>query len=263
MSAQPAGEKSCAMAAAPSQHPSSLLLVGSKLRRQMAGRLQEHVSAPASDFAIKQLEKMGWTAGTGLGKKGNGIVSHIKVKKRAENAGLGTERQAAERQHAAESWWKDSLGDALAKLGAAAGGNKKNGKKKRKRNFTDEELFEATGGARFGTKGGKLRSAKWRRTESSSSSDNKKSLLDENKADLPPNDDAVDDGKQTAVAADNLLKEETLNEGPSGEDGETLPSLGDKKCVKQEQESKKDKKKKKKSKKDKEKSKKKKSKRNE
>lgn len=194
------------------------------MRKQMAGRLQEHVSAPASDFAVKQLQKMGWTAGTGLGRKRDGMVSHIKVKKRVENAGLGTERQAAEQQQTAETWWKDSLGDTLAKLAS------KNGRKKRKKTFTDEELFEATGGARFGTKGGKLRSAKWQRTESNTS-------LDENKAELPEDVDK----KHTAIPADKLFKEEALNEGP--------PEVASDSSVKKK--SKKDKKKKKKSKKDK------------
>ena len=142
---------------------SAHLLAGSKLRKQLSGTLQEHVSAPTSDFAVKQLEKMGWKEGTGLGKKRDGIVSHIKVKRREESAGLGTEKHALETQQASEDWWKSSLGDTLAKLG---GKNKKKSKK-RQRHFTDEELFEATGGARFGTKGGKTRTkAKWRRTES-------------------------------------------------------------------------------------------------
>ena len=184
----------------------SVPLVGAKLRKTLAGRLQEHVSAPTSSFARKQLEKMGWQEGTGLGKKRDGIVSHIKVQKRTEQAGLGTERLPAQERQTAESWWKDSLGETLAKLAS-----KKSGKKKRKhkKEFTDEELFEATGGIRFGTKGGKLRQAKWRRAETGSS-------LEENAPEDTPTDglDAIDTAK--------LFKEETLNKesGDSSSEGE-------------------------------------------
>ena len=191
---QHAGESSSKAAATAAAAVPTLPLVGSKMRKKMAGQLHEHVSAPTSEFAKKQLEKMGWTAGTGLGKKRDGIVSHIKVQKREENAGLGTERHAAEARSTAESWWKDSLGDTLARLAS------KNGKKKRKKEYTDEELFEATGGARFGTKGGKLRQAKWRRTETES--------FDENKADVPQEVNKEHEG----IDSEKLFKEETLNE---------------------------------------------------
>ena len=205
-------------------------LVGSKMRKKMAGQLHEHVSAPTSDFAKKQLEKMGWTAGTGLGKKRDGIVSHIKVQKREENAGLGTERHAAEARSTAESWWKDSLGDTLARLAS------KNGKKKRKKEYTDEELFEATGGARFGTKGGKLRQAKWRRTETES--------FDENKADMPQEVNKEHEG----IDSEKLFKEETLNEETEEvlSDSEKKMTAKEKKKKKSKKEGKKEKKEKKK-----------------
>ena len=187
-------------------------LVGSKMRKKMASRLQESVSAPASDFAKRQLEKMGWTAGTGLGRKRDGIVSHIKVQKRTENAGLGTEREAVEKRLTAESWWKDSLGDSLARLSS------KNGKKKRKKVYTDEELFEATGGVRFGTKGSKGRQAKYRRTETES--------FDENKVETPQDADKVHE----SMSDDKLFKEDSLNE----KSPETLSSDGDKKRSKKD-----------------------------
>lgn len=37
------------------------------------------------------LEKMGWKEGKGLGAKEDGATEHVKVKKRLENQGLGTE----------------------------------------------------------------------------------------------------------------------------------------------------------------------------
>jgi hypothetical protein len=137
-------------------------LAGSKLRKQLSSSLQESASAPTSAFAVKQLEKMGWTEGTGLGKKRNGITTHIKVKRRIESAGLGTEKQGTEKLIANETWWKDSVGDTLAKLSSKS----KKKKSKRRKEFTDEELFEATGGARFGMRAVPTRNlAKWRRTE--------------------------------------------------------------------------------------------------
>jgi Pin2-interacting protein X1 len=137
-------------------------LAGSKLRKKLGSSLQESAAAPTSDFAYKQLQKMGWTEGTGLGKKRDGIKTHIRAIKRAEQAGIGTEKAAAEQRAAGESWWKDSLSDTLAKIG-----KKKKGSKKRKKEFTDEELFEATGGARFGMRAAPTKNlAKWRRAES-------------------------------------------------------------------------------------------------
>lgn len=149
---QKTGEKTMDSSLASSRSNSTTLLdlAGSKLRKKLGSSLQESSAAPASDFAKKQLEKMGWTEGTGLGKRRDGIKTHIRVKKREEQAGLGIEKAAVEKRLASEEWWKDSLGDTLAKLSRKKDAK---GSKKRKRNFTDEELFEATGGVRFGTKG--------------------------------------------------------------------------------------------------------------
>ena len=137
-------------------------LAGSKLRKKLASSLQEQHSAPVSKFAKQQLEKMGWTEGSGLGKHQDGMKTHIKVKQRAEQAGLGIEKKQAEerRKEQEQLWWKDGLADAYAKISTK--------KKKRKReHYTDEELFEATGGARFGMRAGKTRNLhKWKRAES-------------------------------------------------------------------------------------------------
>ena len=141
-------------------------LSGSKLRKKLGASLQESAAAPPSDFARKQLEKLGWTEGTGLGKRRDGIATHIRVTKRKEHSGLGVEKAAAEERAAGEQWWKDSLGDTLAKLGKKK--KKGSSSKKRKKVFTDEELFEATGGARFGMRAAPTQKlAKWRRTEAS------------------------------------------------------------------------------------------------
>jgi Pin2-interacting protein X1 len=152
-------------AALAARSSSSLHLAGSKLRKQLSGSLQEHVSAPTSAFARKQLEKMGWSDGTGLGKKRDGIKTHIKVTKRKDQEGLGAEKAATIKHASSEQWWKDSLGDTLARLSAKKG-KKSDKKSKKRKEYTDEELFEATGGSRFGMRAGITKNlGKWRRTE--------------------------------------------------------------------------------------------------
>lgn len=140
-------------------------LVGSKLRKKMGSTIQESSSAPVSSFAKKQLERMGWSEGTGLGKKRDGIKTHIRAKKRTEQTGLGAEKAKSETINDAGEWWKDSVGSTLAKLSKKKGGSSK----KRKRECTDEDLFEATGGVRFGMRAAPIKNlAKWNRTNDNS-----------------------------------------------------------------------------------------------
>jgi Pin2-interacting protein X1 len=142
-----------------------IIPVGSKLRRQRGSMMRESVSAPVSTFARTQLERMGWTEGTGLGKRQDGITTHIKVKQRKEASGIGSEQVAAvvQQQQVQDLWWLDSLGSTLAKLGGGGGNIKDNPQPRR---VTDEELFVATGGARFGMRAGKTRNLdKWKRVD--------------------------------------------------------------------------------------------------
>ena len=158
------------------------LLVGRKMRENNQQNFREHVSAPTSDFAKKQLEKMGWSEGTGLGKKRDGMTTHIRVKKRKDNVGLGgSEKPDVEAVLGNSEWWKDSLGSTLARLGSKKKQklSKKDKKKDKKdtskisrkenkasKKFTDEELFAATGGTRFGMRAGITSNLhKWTRTE--------------------------------------------------------------------------------------------------
>ena len=108
-----------------------------------------------SAFAVDQLRRMGWTEGSGLGKRSaKGIVEPIQVQKRAEQAGLGTdpEKEAKREQleNIQDQWWLESVGNTLAKLS----GNNNNTTKNIP---TDEDLFAATGGARFGMRARKKR----------------------------------------------------------------------------------------------------------
>lgn len=162
-------------------------LCGSKLRGKLGAVLNESATnfSPAllssdKSFAKRQLEKMGWTEGTGLGKRRDGMKEHVKIKQREDEMGLGREKMKA--QEVADVWWKDSVGDTLARLQQkkkSSKGEKKDKKKKKKKDkkkettkkhFTDEELFAATGGARFGSTSGaranRSQHGKWKRSES-------------------------------------------------------------------------------------------------
>ncbi|KAL7511489.1 hypothetical protein ACHAXN_008434 [Cyclotella atomus] len=138
----------------------------SKHRAKLGATLNESAASHSpfllsSSFAKRHLQKMGWTEGTGLGRKRDGMVEHVKIKQREEEAGLGKEKELL--KAAADVWWKDSVGGTLARL------QKKKKSSKEKMNivktFTDEELFQATGGARFGMRAQRRAEGKWKRTE--------------------------------------------------------------------------------------------------
>lgn len=125
-----------------------------------------------SAFAVSQLRRMGWTEGTGLGKDRQGRVEPLTVEQRVDGAGLGTanaKKDAVVLQDYSDQWWMDSLGDSLAKLqppGQQTG---------RKVALTEDDLFAATGGARFGMRAGRTRNlSKWKRTEDDKNGKTKK-----------------------------------------------------------------------------------------
>mmetsp|Transcript_73263 Transcript_73263/g.212193 ORF Transcript_73263/g.212193 Transcript_73263/m.212193 type:complete len:241 (+) Transcript_73263:100-822(+) len=147
---------------------SFLHLAGSKLKRQLGGQLNENAGSAMPKFAKAQLEKLGWKEGEGLGKRRQGMNSHIKVVKRAEGLGLGqsTVDPAIEQSLQANDWWKNSVGSTLAKLAQKSKKKKKSKKESSSKVYTDEELFKATGGARFGMRAQTQQHAKWKRAES-------------------------------------------------------------------------------------------------
>eukprot|EP00980_Cylindrotheca_fusiformis_P003518 scaffold783_cov118-Cylindrotheca_fusiformis.AAC.4 len=147
---------------------SFLDLAGSKLRARLSGQVNEAASlGVTSKFARRQLEKLGWEEGTGLGKRRSGITTHIKVQRRADEQGGIGKSSVDENLQIGNEWWKSSTGDVLAKLGGKKKKKKKKSSKEKKKVFTDEELFEATGGARFGMRQGTRQEGKWTRTEKS------------------------------------------------------------------------------------------------
>jgi len=168
---------------------SLLHLCGRKHKSRMGANLNESVATGPNAFARAQLEKLGWTEGTGLGKHRNGRAEHIRVTKRRDELALGASSSAIEIDPVVTGpqWWKSSVGNTLAKLAAAKKKKKENRKrkknssdnddnedkkkkkkkktKKRKLEYTDEELFEATGGARFGMRAQTQQKGKWNRAE--------------------------------------------------------------------------------------------------
>lgn len=63
------------------------------------------------------LERMGWTAGTGLGARRNGMVDPLTVKSRVEKLGVGAQRD----RPFANAWWDTMLADAYGAAAAPAG----------------------------------------------------------------------------------------------------------------------------------------------
>jgi len=147
--------------------------------------MNEHLASnKVSDFAKKQMLKMGWTEGKGLGKNEDGMSSHIKISKREDAVGIGSEKLNLEVQNHMDSWWNDSFAQTLKKFKETS--EKKKSKKdkkskkekdekkskKRKRDDTDissgfsyEELFKATNGARLGMRARTEQKGKILRTE--------------------------------------------------------------------------------------------------
>ena len=147
---------------------------------------------------------MGWQEGEGLGKDATGITSHIKVKQRTEDEGIGHEKEGA--KVAGDTWWANSLEKTMFLMNARKEEEKrlkkerKEEKKKRKKEEggdettspsakkpkkskrklsdsallssyvekdapTDSELMAATGGARFGMRAQFRAEGKWSRAE--------------------------------------------------------------------------------------------------
>mmetsp|Transcript_58 Transcript_58/g.107 ORF Transcript_58/g.107 Transcript_58/m.107 type:complete len:292 (-) Transcript_58:135-1010(-) len=143
-------------------------LSGRKYQKSMSNNLllNESVATGPSSFAKKQLELMGWKEGEGLGKNKQGLSTHVKVLKRKEEEGLGHDENKNAKLMYEDQWWNSSLNATLAKFQS----NKKQKKKQKKEQqqsiiTTDEQLFVATGGARFGMRAQYRAEGKWARTE--------------------------------------------------------------------------------------------------
>jgi hypothetical protein len=154
--------------------------MGSKHKSKLGANLNESVASGVNQFARAQLEKLGWKEGDGLGKERKGMATHIRVTKRIdEQGGLGATSSNIDPVVTTDQWWKSSVGNTLAKLAATKKSKKDKKKKDKKRThkddtsstnskriYTDEELFQATGGVRFGMRAQTQQKSKWKRAES-------------------------------------------------------------------------------------------------
>uniref|UniRef100_A0A7S2DWI2 G-patch domain-containing protein n=1 Tax=Octactis speculum TaxID=3111310 RepID=A0A7S2DWI2_9STRA len=127
----------------------------------------EGAASAVSDFALRQMEKMGWKKGMGLGKDENGIADHIRIEKKDGKDGLGMADQERSDEAKAAGWWNNGFANTLDKI--QIGEKKKSKKRKRPSNSTEvpsfDELFAATGGARLGMRARRSQNGKIRRAE--------------------------------------------------------------------------------------------------
>jgi len=162
----------------------SMSLLGSRKTLDRMGKtINEGAGSAVSSFARKQMEKMGWQEGKGLGKNEDGMATHIKQKKKEDVAGLGADKTTdfvvdstlkggakTSITGGNDNWWHDAFSSKLKSL------NKKKKDKKRKRDDDDaeadadappsmEDLFKATGGARLGMRARADMSGKFQRAE--------------------------------------------------------------------------------------------------
>ena len=104
-------------------------LYSKKTIEKMGSVLKESSGSKISSFALKQMEKMGWKEGTGLGKNADGRAVHIKTTKKDGKDGLGVSADMKGEGAAEDQWWFDSYSNGMSEF-------KKEARKKRKR---DEE----------------------------------------------------------------------------------------------------------------------------
>lgn len=97
---------------------------------QVGGLQNKEWAQDTSKFGYKMLMKMGWSAGKGLGRELDGRASHVVIKKRSVNLGIGCDLKQAE----VTGWSNTSKGfaDVLAELNQAYGSTKEEKEKKKK-----------------------------------------------------------------------------------------------------------------------------------
>ncbi len=156
-----------------------MVLLSKKTIDKMGSQMGNSSASKPSAFAMKQMAKMGWVEGKGLGKSEDGIAKHIEIKKR-DSSGLGSEvvDSAVE-----ENWWHATYSSNLKSLKITSDKKKSKKSKKGKKDKGNsdyiggdfdaapsyEELFKATGGARLGMRSRSDQKGKIMRTENADS----------------------------------------------------------------------------------------------
>lgn len=90
------------------------MLVTNKTLSRMGAKVNEAKGSKISDFARKQMEKMGWKEGEGLGKDSTGIQTHVKAVKREDTLGLGAENALTKvMESVTDTWWAGAFDRAV------------------------------------------------------------------------------------------------------------------------------------------------------
>ena len=108
------------------------MLITKKTAEKRGSSIYDGAGSAVSAFARRQMEKMGWTEGKGLGKREDGLSSHIKVAKKDDSAGLGVDAAAKEQVQVADNWWHDGFSKQLKAFGGGVLDGKKVKKAKKK-----------------------------------------------------------------------------------------------------------------------------------
>nr|CCA21901.1 conserved hypothetical protein [Albugo laibachii Nc14] len=154
---------------------------GKKYLKTLQRMPNEAAACAVSDFALRQMQKMGWKEGKGLGKREEGVTCSIRVRKRDESVGIGYGVVSSNTKET--QWWSNVYDTIASKVQIDCEEPKKKRKRKKKAlkpvdkqpndknpekqkigwsTLTDEELLAATGGKLFGQRAygsclGKLR----------------------------------------------------------------------------------------------------------
>ena len=147
------------------------MLVTKKTAATLGLSIHDGVGSKVSIFARRQMEKMGWEEGKGLGKNETGISKHIKAVKRDDSSGLGLE--SVEAAVVNENWWHDAFSKQLKTFQTTKRNSKSKKEKSKKKDTSDDaekppsyaDLFAATGGARLGMRARANQKGKILRTE--------------------------------------------------------------------------------------------------
>jgi hypothetical protein len=90
-----------------------------KTLRRLGAEANERVASRPSAFARAHLERLGWSEGDGLGRKRDGIATHIRVAKKDDTKGIGCSDR--EQGQFGNTWWSSGFDVALQRIKVPAG----------------------------------------------------------------------------------------------------------------------------------------------